>query len=219
MPGTWWTDDLEGYVSNEQSLGDPEVSLNVATSIKSPLEDLQKTEYKGTIHDLARFIMNDEAPEYRLLTLTKRYISLPEGPASNTTHPLHYGLYEIFHTPYHSDVFNIIDAYWTLRLLRQSVESNALARHAAKLPISASLADKISITIEGRHLLVSFERVITQNLPREVVNIRRRMDESDVIFMKDHANFFQGAEYILNLRNFLLEGAAERLFAVFYEKS
>ena len=78
--------DLEDYVS-EQSLGDPEVSLNVTTSFKGHLEDLRKTEYKGTIDDLVRFIMNDEAPESRLLTLTKRYISLPEGPASDIAHP------------------------------------------------------------------------------------------------------------------------------------
>lgn len=155
-------DHLEDCTSDEKSLGDPEVSLNVTTSIKGPLEDLRKTEHKGTIDDIASFIMNDDAPEPRLLTLTKRYISLPEGPASDTAHPLLYGLCETFHTSYHSDVFTLIDAYWTLRLLRQSVESNALARHAAKLPISTSLADKISITIERRHLLVSFERVMTQ---------------------------------------------------------
>ncbi len=54
-------DDVEDCVSDEQSLGDLGVSLNITTSIKGPLEDLRKIEYNGTIDELARFIMNDEA--------------------------------------------------------------------------------------------------------------------------------------------------------------
>lgn len=154
-----------------------------------------------------------------MLTLTKRYVSLPEGPASDTVHPLHYDPYGIHHTSHHTDVVTPIDA-WRLLVLRQSIESNAFARHTAKLPISASLAGKISISIERRDLLASFERGMTQNLPRDVVNILWRMDESDVVFMKDLASFFRGlSKSILNLRNFLLEGAAERCFTVFHEKA
>ena len=119
---------------------------------------------------------------------------------------------------YHTDVVTLTDSYWRLLLLRQSAESNPFSRHAAKLPTSANLADKISIAIKRRHLLASFEGVMTQNLPRGVVNIPRRMDESDVVFMKDLSNFFRGRKYVWNLRNFLLEGAAEKHFTVFREK-
>lgn len=147
-----------------------------------------------------------------LPTVKKQCVTEPEGYISEELHTAHYTLHRILNIPQEPEVVALVDAYWRLVKLHQSIATNKLAVQVTQKPITLDLANQLMMALDFCDHPRLSEYVVVNNIPCDLARMLWSMDLNDRPFPRDVASFFKDCDYVDSMVNALANGHMREVF-------